>query len=309
VADAVPQGGVTRRSVLAMGTSLATGIALGLWSCTNEPPVTPTSASKPASKPPIASTTTNPSASASASQSVATTPAATTESATTETAVNPPTPDLGTAVFPNAAGRAIAQPTDAPVIIVPRSDWTTARPKFTQINLMNGISRITVHHTAGEIQTDAWKPTAADLESIREFHAGTRPTDRQWADIAYHFAVDRAGRVWQARPLAYQGAHVRGNNEHNLGIVLLGNFEIQSPSAAQLTALAAFVGFVRKLYDVPLGQVFTHGELVDTSCPGKTLQAYMNRTRAAWAATEGIPWIPLTTRPASSPATGRSGTG
>jgi N-acetylmuramoyl-L-alanine amidase len=154
---------------------------------------------------------------------------------------------------------------------------------------MDGISRITVHHTAGAIQTDAWKPTSNELEGIREFHAGTRPADRHWADIAYHFAIDRAGRVWQARPLAYQGAHARGHNEHNLGIVLLGNFALQSPSAAQLTSLALFIGFTRKLYNVPLQNVFTHGELVDTECPGPLLQDYMNRSRKSWAQAEDPP--------------------
>jgi hypothetical protein len=204
---------------------------------------------------------------------------------------------MGSEVFPDANGIAIAKPGDAPVILIPRSDWTRAGPDLAHIEPMNGISRLTVHHTAGELQTDAWQPTAAELESIREFHSGSRPGDRQWADIAYHFAIDRAGRVWQARPLAYQGAHARGNNEHNLGIVLLGNFEIQSPSAAQLTALSTFIGFVRGLYRIPLDQVFTHGELVDTSCPGKTLEEFMIRCRTAWADAENVSW-----RAASQPA-------
>ncbi|HVT83221.1 MAG TPA: peptidoglycan recognition family protein [Phycisphaerae bacterium] len=185
---------------------------------------------------------------------------------------------------------------------MPRTDWTVARPDFGHIEAMNGINRITVHHTAGEIQTDAWRPTANELEGIREFHAGTRPTDRNWADIAYHFAIDRAGRVWQARPLAYQGAHAKGHNQHNLGIVLLGNFAVQSPSAAQLTSLTLFVGFVRKLYAVPLANVFTHGELVDTECPGTLLQEFMDRGRKAWGDADGVAWDKVTTHPASDPA-------
>jgi hypothetical protein len=192
---------------------------------------------------------------------------------------------MGAEVFPDASGRALARASDAPVIIVPRTDWTEARPKLAMIVPMNGISRLTVHHTAGAMQTDAWVPTAGELESIREFHAGTGSKERNWADIAYHFAIDRAGRVWQARPLAYQGAHARQHNAHNLGIVLLGNFEVQSPSAAQLTALREFIGFVRRLYQVPLEEVYTHGELVETECPGKELQGYMDRARAEWAVT------------------------
>ena len=83
---------------------------------------------------------------------------------------------------------------------------------------------------------------------------------------------------------------MKGHNEHNLGIVLLGNFELQTPTAAQLWSLSGFIGFARKLYRVSLDQVFTHGELGETSCPGKNLQAYMTRTRKAWGVAEGKPW-------------------
>src|SRR5205085_1881586 len=113
-----------------------------------------------------------------------------------------------------------------------------------------------VHHTAWQLDSDAWNPTATELDHILNFHAGTQPNDRHWADIAYHFVVDRAGRVWQARPLAYQGAHVKGHNPHNLGIVLLGNFNTQSPAAAQLTALTLFIPFLRKIYDIPVTELF-----------------------------------------------------
>ena len=182
-------------------------------------------------------------------------------------------------MFPDETGRALAQAGDAPVIMVPRAAWTTAGPRLNEIAQMLGVQRVTVHHTAGEMYTDAWGATAGALEAIRQVHAGTGVTDRNWADIAYHFLVDRAGRVWQGRPLAYQGAHTRQNNEHNLGIAVLGNFEIQSPTAAQLIALGLFIGFVRKVYALPVAQVFTHGELVKTLCPGKLLQAYMERSR------------------------------
>jgi N-acetylmuramoyl-L-alanine amidase len=173
------------------------------------------------------------------------------------------------------------------VIVIPRADWTSKGPNLMQIRVMGGVNKLTVHHTAGEMETDGWKRTALELERIREFHSGVKVTDRGWADIAYHFVVDRAGRVWQARPLAYQGAHVKGHNENNLGIVLLGNFEVQSPTAAQLVSLGGFIGFVRKLYAIPLKEVHTHGELGMTSCPGKKLQAFMNRARKEWALAEG----------------------
>lgn len=189
-------------------------------------------------------------------------------------------PDLGSEVFCDARGMAIARPEDAPVIVIPRASWTNQKPDLRQMALMNGVERITVHHTATEFtDREAWKPTALELDRIEEFH--TR--DRKWADIAYHFVVDPLGRVWQGRPLAYQGAHAQGKNEHNLGIVLMGNFEKQQPTAAQLTTLTSFLGFLRELYRVSPAGVYTHGELGKTSCPGKSLQAFMNRLRSGWS--------------------------
>jgi hypothetical protein len=255
----------TRRAFLALSASSLGAATMALWSCRDQPAKLPSTA-----------------------------PATTTSTAPATTATRAAAPDLGAEVFPDADGHAIASPADAPVIVIPRSDWTAAGPNLYDIDVMNGVQRLTVHHTAGELETDAWKDTAGALEGIRSFHSGTLPADRHWADIAYHFVVDRAGRVWQARPLAYMGAHCRGHNEHNLGIVLLGNFDVQSPTAAQLIALAGFIAFVRRLYHIPMTEVYTHGELGKTSCPGKKLQAYMNRARKNWALDDAAPLTPAT---------------
>lgn len=198
----------------------------------------------------------------------------------------PAGPNLSMAVFPNKLGVAIAHPSDAPVIIERRDQWAHAAPNYADMVLMNGINRMTIHHSGfpEPWETEAWQTTANEIEDIREFHTGAPPEDRGWADIAYHYVVDRAGRVWQARPLVYQGAHVRHHNAHNLGIVLLGNFDLQDPSAAQLCALREFVLFVKKLYRIPLHRIYTHRELADnhTDCPGTSLFAFVKRVRPSW---------------------------
>ena len=269
----------TRRTFLARvaGAGGAAGLALSQLSCE---PQKRRSGGDNASTRPTTSATTTSSAPASEPASAPATSATTT--ATTTQGVSQPAPDLGAALFPDEKGNPIAAAADCPVLVISRRDWTTHRPNFNDIRLMNGISRLTVHHTGWNLTTDAWKPTATDLENIREFHSGTKTTDRQWADIAYHFVIDRAGRVWQARPLVYQGAHAKDHNEHNLGICLLGNFEVQMPAAAQLWSLSAFIPFVRTLYGIALDQVFTHRELRETACPGKNLQACMDRQRNKW---------------------------
>ncbi len=280
--------GLSRRGFLALSAAAAGALSVAMVSCQDQ---TETAVQKKAATFP-------------ATTSVATLSTAPDSPEPSTEPITAPAPDLGSALFPDSDGRPIAQASDAPCLVIPRTDWTSARPNLAQIRRMDGIQRITVHHTAREITMDAWKRTATELENIRLFHAGQKASDRHWADIAYHFVVDRAGRVWQARPLAYQGAHVKGHNEHNLGIVLLGNFEVQSPAAAQLVSLQTFIGFARRLYQVPLGAVFTHGELGMTSYPGKHLQNYMNRARARWAIMENVSWTQII-RPTTRPATTR----
>lgn len=104
--------------------------------------------------------------------------------------------------------------------------------------------------------------------------------NRGWADIGYHFAIDRNGRVFQARPLELQGAHVKNNNPGNLGIVVFGNYEKIRPTQASLESVNKMVAYAMERFNVPLSQVRTHQELRSTACPGRFLQEQMNRTRA-----------------------------
>lgn len=193
-------------------------------------------------------------------------------------------PDLGKELFPRADGLPLASAADCPTIIIPRDEWTDLPPDRSRINLMNGIGLMTIHHSGftKPWEEDRWRGTLDMVQYIRGFQSGNAPGQRGWADIAYHFVIDRAGRVWQGRPLVYQGAHVKGHNEHNLGICMLGNFDMQRPSAAQCVALATFVRFIRSVYLIPTDRIYTHGELGTTACPGKQLQAFVSRERPSW---------------------------
>ena len=137
---------------------------------------------------------------------------------------------------------------------------------------MNGVRLITFHHSGDPkpfIATD-YAETAQHLESVREYHRS-----RNFQDIGYHFAIDRAGRVWQLRSLAYEGQHTRSNNPHNVGIVVLGNFDMQSLTSAQKEKIKAFATIVRKQYNLTASRIYTHQELVSTECPGDNMQPFM----------------------------------
>ena len=181
---------------------------------------------------------------------------------------NPPTP----VARPVAAVPASYSPPAASLSVIDRGRWATASPVMNRINAMNGVGRITIHH-------EGWTPvsftdattTAARIDQIRAAHVN----DRGWGDIGYHYIVDRAGRLWAGRDPRYQGAHVKENNEHNLGILVLGNFDRQSPTQPQLDTLVTALRTLRSQCNVPVSRVHTHQELMSTACPGRVLQSRM----------------------------------
>lgn len=101
-----------------------------------------------------------------------------------------------------------------------------------------------------------------------------------WADIGYHYVVDPAGRVWEARPIQLQGAHVKYNNEGNLGVMVMGNFEEQYPTSAASASLDDFVAELMRRHGVGVGRVYTHREIRPTACPGRNLQRVMESARS-----------------------------
>lgn len=160
---------------------------------------------------------------------------------------------------------------------LPRTMWTNIAPQTDHINMMDGVTRMTAHH-------EGWKPvwftnedeTEHRLKLIQHVHMAVRG----WADIGYHFVVDRDGRLWEARPIEYQGAHVKYHNQHNIGVMCLGNFMKQEPSRAQVRRLGQTLKKLVAIYQIPIDRVYTHRELMPTLCPGDNLQPHVNQMRS-----------------------------
>ncbi len=178
---------------------------------------------------------------------------------------------------------------DLPFRLLARAAFTSVQPRTAEMMPMAGVNLVTLHHSGFSegFFEDSLPDTAKYLEYIRQFHAGGETGQRGWADIGYHFAVDRAGRIWQLRPLQWQGAHVKNHNGGNMGIVALGNFDLQVPPDPLIAALCTFTDWLRRIYELPGTAVHIHGSLADepTSCPGsllkKALEHWAMRDKAA----------------------------
>lgn len=159
----------------------------------------------------------------------------------------------------------------------PRATWTSERPELHRIRKMTAYRRITVHHAGNGVDLHTRETDIVrDLDGIRGAHLR-----RRFGDIGYHYAIDRSGRVWEARALAYAGAHVQGCNEDNIGIMLLGNFEKQRPAAAQVSAVRAVTKILRSTFDVPGEKIYGHRDLGHTLCPGRYLYSYVKELKKA----------------------------
>jgi hypothetical protein len=162
--------------------------------------------------------------------------------------------------------------------VISRAAWAKGSPNPTRMDRMTPIHRITIHHDGMTPFTDTSMSAARQrLESIRRAHLRRSP--QPFGDIGYHFAIDPSGRVWAGRPISWQGAHVRAQNQGNLGIVLLGNYDRQSLNSAQKNALVRFLGQQMKTYRIRSNMVATHQEMAPTACPGRSLQFFMVSAR------------------------------
>ena len=163
--------------------------------------------------------------------------------------------------------------------ILGRSSWNARAPKTSRLKPMGKISRITVHHSAGKtFWAHSREDTARHIRSIQRYHQD----EKKWADIGYHYVIDRAGIVWQGRSRSYQGAHAGGAaNRGNIGIVVLGNYTRQEPHREQIRSLANLVGQLSDRHGVPHYRVYTHKELQPghTACPGPALTRVVGQIR------------------------------
>ena len=162
---------------------------------------------------------------------------------------------------------------------LPRRQWA-ASENIRQPIRMGKPGRITVHHSGGAIFTAIERePVGRAIKAIQDTHVGSNG----WDDIGYHLVVDPAGRAWEGRHLDRIGAHAgsRGLNKGNIGILVLGNFDLQQPTAAQLARLEELLLRLRRRFGIPGSKIYTHNavraveDLGPTACPGRHLAEWL----------------------------------
>lgn len=127
-----------------------------------------------------------------------------------------------------------------------------------------------MHHTASR---------QASVRSIHEAHKKRKDAaGRPWLGIGYHFVIGNGkgmkdGEIqstfrWKKQ---LHGAHagVAAYNDHGIGIALVGNFEKEKPTPAQVRSARLLVRTLRTAYQLKTSDIVTHGHIRKTACPGR----------------------------------------
>ena len=140
---------------------------------------------------------------------------------------------------------------------------------------MRKITEIIVHCTATRADWWASKRTSEKVREIKRWHV----QDRGWADIGYHFLIDRDGTIAKGRDITRDGAHVQGKNKGTIGISLFGGHGSaetdkfsQHFTPEQDAALRRLLAELQATYGkVP---VTGHNQYAAKACPGFNVPAW-----------------------------------
>jgi len=129
---------------------------------------------------------------------------------------------------------------------------------------VNNPEYIIIHHSA---------TAQGDAETFRKAHRA-----KGWRDIGYHYVINNGtykpdGLVETGRTEWETGAHCDADrmNFRSIGICLVGDFDKQKPTPAQMVSLERLVKDIMKRHDIPPSKVLGHGEVkgAATNCPGR----------------------------------------
>lgn len=148
------------------------------------------------------------------------------------------------------------------------------------------VKLLVVHHSALIVKGDP-RPAAERVRALYKYHA----VSKGWGDIGYNFVVDEDGVVYEGRTggEGVIGGHAYCNNVGTIGIVLMGNFELESPSQEQAKGLQKLLSDLASRYDIDLSRSVTfhgktyaspivgHKDLLSTLCPGYSLYSALSQ--------------------------------
>ena len=141
-----------------------------------------------------------------------------------------------------------------------------------RLRIPHRITHVTLHHTGS---AEPLQPHDDPIEKLRALQSWGASA-RNWWDLPYHFLLDLEGRIYEGRDWRYTG---ETNTTYDPGghflISVIGNYEQQEPTAAQLSAIADLMAWAVAEFGLPLERIGGHYNYASSGCPGQHLRRYL----------------------------------
>lgn len=148
----------------------------------------------------------------------------------------------------------------------------TAGGANMRLRIPHRITQVTLHHTGDREPLHPHDDPVRKLRGLQSWGAA----ERNWWDVPYHYLLDLDGRIYEGRDWRYMG---ETNTTYDPGghflISVIGNYEQQEPTPAQLAAIADLMAWALKAFNLPLERIGGHYNYATTSCPGTHLRKYL----------------------------------
>jgi hypothetical protein len=178
---------------------------------------------------------------------------------------------------PKAASSKVERPKN----IVARDEWGS-KPDPIPASRKHEPKFVTLHH-AGVLWTNSKEPAqfVRDMQSWGKKRPQIEkpPRNTFWPDLPYHFLIAPDGRIYEGRPLEYEPeSNTKYPLAGNLGVEMMGDFNRQRPSKAQLESAVRLTAWLMQEHRIPIDRVRTHRDAAQgqTECPGKDFLRYMD---------------------------------
>lgn len=152
---------------------------------------------------------------------------------------------------------------------ITRADWG-ARPPARRIEMPRSEGVFVHYRGPGGAPTG--EAAKAALRQDQAYHMDVRG----WSDIAYSWAVDNDGVVYELRGWGVTGGHTQGWNHRSHAVLWIGG-DAAPPSQRALEGIAAVCREHHRRYgEAPIRG---HRDVNPTSCPGDALYARLPEIR------------------------------
>ncbi|MGI5191704.1 N-acetylmuramoyl-L-alanine amidase [Promicromonospora sp. CA-289599] len=172
--------------------------------------------------------------------------------------------------------------------IASRASWGARYPDG-DLTLTGPAVEVFVHHSVtAQLSPDASVAEEAEqmraLESVGQTRFGT--------GISYNVVVFPSGRAYQGVSWNRRGTHTGGRNSTARSICFAGNYEVSSPTAAQISTAAAIFGAGKGRLWTRGAPLAGHRDVSQTACPGRHLYARLDDIRTGSGSTPPSPGKP-----------------